>query len=180
MNDEITLPSLGRKMNPVSGTPAPFICGLFLLFAGCDQKCFELAEQDAELRIGSGIDGFNPIGDTTGFARGMQGGYHIYAALQATGLHGGPSLLINKKTPLVTYTMHSDDDLIYGGIESVPIRMNTLPDGRIEFFGEFAIFENYDPEELEGTEIEIFAEIQDSCGRTASSSVRTTLGWGTF
>ena len=150
------------------------------IFTGCDQKCVELGEQEPEIRIGSGVEQFNPIGETTGVARGMQGGYHIFAALQGTGLHGGPSLLINKKTPLVTFTMHSDDDLISGGFDEAPIRMNTLSDGTIEFFGEFAIFNNYDPAELEDKEIEIFAEIQDTCGRSASSSVRTRLGWGTL
>ena len=157
------------------------VLGLGLVLAsGCDQKCVTLAEQEASLRIGYGIDQFNPIGEITGFERGMQGGFHIFAALQATGMHGGPSLLINKNTPMVTYNMSSDDGQVAGGIHDAPIRMNTLPDGTTEFYGEFAIYNNYDPSELQEVNIDIFAEIEDTCGRSVSSSVRTTLTEGRF
>ena len=157
-----------------------FITIVLLSAAGCDKTCADLADLEPSIEIGTGWQGFEPISDTTGFERGAQNGFHIYGSVRATGLHGGSGLLINKKTPVLTYTLKAIDGGLTGGFSEFQRQMKTLPDGTIERIGDLVILNTFDAAGAEGVDVDLFVEIQDTCGRSASATATTTLSEGAF
>jgi hypothetical protein len=111
--------------------------------SGCDDPCEDLALTEPALEIGTGWQSFTPMGYLTYFERGSQGGYHVYASVRASGLFSGPTTLVGKKTPYLTYTLQSEDETLTGGFTDVQRRMTVLPDGRIERLGDLAILSSY-------------------------------------
>ncbi len=157
-----------------------FITILFFSTTGCDKTCANLAELEPSVEIGTGWQGFEPVSDTTGFERGAQNGFHMYGSVRATGLHGGSGLRINKKTPVLTYRLLALEGDLSGGFTEFQRQMKTLADGTIERIGDLVILDTFDPSEAEGVEVELFVEIQDTCGRSASATATTTLSEGAF
>ena len=143
-----------------------------------DAVCDELLSETPSLEIGTGVNDFVEVDEVTFFERGPQGGLHIYASVRAYGLYGGRGNGINENTPLLTYTVMSDDGALTGGFAGLAKAMDTTRDGRVERIGDLAVLGTYDATAVEGVEVELYAELSDSCGRSASASARTRLEEG--
>jgi hypothetical protein len=124
------------------------------------------------------VDAFVEFSELTFFERGPQGGLHIYGSVRGQGLWGGRGSGINENTPLLTYTVISDDGSVTGGFTGLAKTMDTLRGGGIERIGDLAVLGTFDATAVEGVEVEIFAELSDSCGRSASARSRTRLEEG--
>ena len=148
--------------------------------SGCSDPCAELLNVDSLVEIGTGWDTFMPIGEITGFEKGPQGGFHIYASLRASGVYGGNERNLGETMPFITYKIESADGLLTGGFERMLRPMESLNDGRIERLGDLAILSSYEPSEMEGVEVEIYAEIEDICGNKATATTQTVLSEGAF
>jgi len=157
-----------------------FLLATLLAATGCNKTCDELAEIEPVLEIGTGRQSFTDIEETTGFEKGPQNGFHMYGSVRARGLFGGDPLEIDDKTPTLTYTLNAVDGDLAGGFSGLQRQMVTLPDGTIERVGDLVILETFEASDAEGVEIELFAEINDSCGRSASAKASTTLSEGAF
>jgi len=150
--------------------------------SGCgpavDEACDELLSETPSLEVGTGVGEFIEFAEVTFFERGPQGGLHIYGSVRGMGLWGGRGSGINESTPLLTYTLLSDDGSVSGGFTGLAKTMDTLRGGGIERIGDLAVLGTFDATAVEGVEVEVFAELSDGCGRSASASARTRLEEG--
>ena len=156
------------------------IVAVLLVGYGCNDPCRDLSDTEPSIEIGTGWEAFIPIGDITGFEKGPQGGFHIYASLRATGLFGGDANDLVNTMPSLTYSVESEDGTLTGGFVGMRRPMEYLDDGRAERLGDLAILSSYEPSEMEGVEVDIFAEMEDTCGRNAMSTTNTILSEGAF
>ena len=153
---------------------------VLLVGYGCSDECVKLPDVEPMIEIGTGWETFIPIGEVTGFEKGPQGGFHVYASLRATGIFGGDSDDLRNTMPSLTYRVESLDGALTGGFSNMRRPMDQLDDGRAERLGDLAILSSYEASEMEGVEVTISAEIKDTCGRRAISTARTILSEGAF
>lgn len=133
------------------------------LLAGCEPSCEELAEEEAWLEIGQGMESFEPIEDgaTLEAAWGSQGGQHFWSSLRTDGVHRGPLVgndeALWSKRPSILFTVHSEE-LILASYETSHEALARRPLGEGERVGATAFIrlnpwdlpelfpEDYDPE----------------------------------
>ena len=155
-----------------------------LLCASCEaelpEECEGLLMVPSSLAIGTGSAMYEPIGMTTLFEQGPQGGWHVYASLRATGLFGGTPGVFDETLPLVTYKLNAEDGSLTGGFESQPRAMKSTGNDETELVGEFAVLGIDDPSLAEGIEVTITAKVRDVCGQFVETSTRTRLTESAF
>ena len=139
------------------------------------EECEGLLMVPSSLAIGTGSGMYEPIGMTTLFEQGPQGGWHVYASLRATGLFGGTPGVFDETLPLVTYKLNAEDGSLTGGFESQPRAMKSTGNDETELVGEFAVLGIDDPSLAEGIEVTITAKVRDVCGQFVETSTRTRL-----
>lgn len=152
---------------------------ILVLCSGCRDElaaaCEDLQSTEPELTIGTGSTAFEPLTEVTSFEFGPQGGYHVYASFQVTGLYGGDPDDLNNTLPEVSFTYASENNAVTGGFESASRLFSLLPDGRYERVGDLAVLDNEDPSTAEGVLVQIQASVTDQCGRSADTTAQTTL-----
>jgi hypothetical protein len=163
---------------------------------GCEpalDACESAAQHEASAQLGVGERNFQSLvdGDTVDFYSGMQGGQHVFGAVQTTGLVTGQSLILGgvRNGVELNFTVLVDDiEFGWGGRSSVALDGG---EDDAELVGEYIFVEFWDLfDALDDDEIEAYADYDyyqdaleatievdliDSCGTQVSDSHQVLL-----
>ncbi len=155
---------------------------IVLGLAGCDpalrEACAVLADTPAEIEIGQGTSGFEPLqdGDVLPIDLGPQGGWHTYGTLRALGVYPGPATTVDQTTPTLSFTLTADG--FTGGYEELPRRLREDPSGSDDalwLVGDLLVLDVLDAAEADGAQAVLRARLTDACGREAADERRVGL-----
>jgi len=149
---------------------------------GVDDGCAEIEplEPGGEAALGTGYDGFEPLGEEIGIIAGPQGGFHVNLNARVRGLDfGNPEDLLDPRNPSTSFAIHRLDERL--DIMVCPVRLAyEASDGE---FGELqrgvsVVFElagGQAIDELFDQVVRLEVEVVDADGRHSSDDRTVTL-----
>ncbi len=133
---------------------------------GCEEpvdSC-EVATQFApSLAVGVGLDSFTALehGDKVQIAYGLQGGQHIWMAVQTAGVAPGALHRTDVAAPEIRYELLGDGQVLGQGINEMPLQGDV---SFAESAGDTLLLDWFDAAEYE--ELIVRVTLEDACGTT--------------
>lgn len=142
-----------------------------------EEACKTAADETAYLNIGTGSVFYEeiPEGADLGVENGPQGGFHVFGALRAAGLHPGTwEDFSDPYNPMVSFSVTTDDGHL-GGFSELPRPLKVRSDGTLELVGEYVVLEIGTMEDAVYRSATVEVVVTDACGTEMSDSVEVFL-----
>ena len=159
-----------------------------LLLPACQNPCAEAANYPPSVQFGTGSGAYESITEDTILTPswGLQGGSHIWGALQTTGLYPGvQTLLGGPQNPLTVSFTVSHEDTIFASISDSFVVL-TGDSVSAQGYG-FTIFidgfpsdwsyDYYKEETKKLAPISVEVDVTDACGTNVSDTVSTLFSF---
>jgi hypothetical protein len=152
------------------------------LAVGCsgtnlEEDCSQASEEESYLTIGTGSVFYEEIetGGDLGVENGPQGGFHVFGALRAGGLHPGTwEDFSDPYNPIVSFSVTTDEGHM-GGFDSLPRPLKVRSDGTLELVGEYVVLEVGTMDDAVYRSATVEVVVTDACGTEMSDSVEVFL-----
>lgn len=134
----------------------------------------------ATVEVGTGTGAFEPLseGQALPFFLGPQGGYHVFAALKATGIEpGDPADPFGPASPVITVELTVEGEVI-GRLIDQPRLFEAQQDAAV-LVNQRVVMEVLDPPDYDGAAATLSAEVVDRCGSAAEDARGVVLVIGT-
>ena len=142
-----------------------------------EEACSVAAKETPYLTIGTGSVFYEEIeaGGDLGVENGPQGGFHVFGALRAGGLHPGTwEDFSDPFNPVVTFSVTTDEGHM-GGFDSLPRPLKVRSDGTLELVGEYVVLEVGTMDDAVYRSATVEVVVTDACGTEMSDSVEVFL-----
>ncbi len=152
------------------------------LIMGCtgtnlEEACALAADEEAYLTIGTGSVFYEDVEDGAdlGVENGPQGGFHVFGALRAGGLHPGTwEDFTDPYNPTVSFSVTTDEGHM-GGFDSLPRPLKVRSDGTLELVGEYVVLEVGTMDDAVYRSATVEVVVTDACETEMSDSVEVFL-----